>query len=162
MKNNAIFTIFKKELARFFKDRRTLIALILPGILLYFIYSLMGNAMTNSLGTDEDYTPQIVIVNTPASVDTMLSAAPVVLTKVTADEIEDVQKQISNEEKDILVIFPENFDEKVIAYDPASGLPAPNVEIYYNSASTNSSNAFGFMTSLQISFSILKISPNLF
>ena len=44
MKSNAIFTIFKKELARFFKDRRTLIALIMPGILLYFIYSLMGGA----------------------------------------------------------------------------------------------------------------------
>lgn len=152
MKNNAIFTIFKKELARFFKDRRTLIALIMPGILLYFIYSLMGSALTSNLGTDEEYIPQIVIVNTPASVDTMLADAPVVLTKTTADKVEDVQKQISNEEKDILVIFPENFDEKVIAYTPASGEPAPNVEIYYNSASTNSSNAFGFMTSLLSAF----------
>lgn len=152
MKNNAIFTIFKKELARFFKDRRTLIALIMPGILLYFIYSLMGSALTSNLGTDEEYKPQIVIVNTPASVDTMLADAPVVFTKTTADKVEDVQKQISNEEKDILVIFPENFDEKVIAYTPASGEPAPNVEIYYNSASTNSSNAFGFMTSLLSAF----------
>ncbi len=148
MKNNAIFTIFKKELARFFKDRRTLLALIMPGILLYFIYSLMGNALTSNLGTDEDYKSQIVIVNTPASVDAMLSQAPVVLTKISADKIDGIKEQIANEEKDILVIFPESFDEKVMAYTPASGEPAPNVEIYYNSASTNSSNAFGFMTSL--------------
>lgn len=148
MKNNAIFTIFKKELARFFKDRRTLIALIMPGILLYFVYSLMGNAMSSNLGTDEDHKSKIVIVNSPASIETLLSNAPVELTEISADKIDGIKEQIANEEKDILVIFPENFDEKVIAYDPASGLPAPNVEIYYNSASTNSSNAFGFMTSL--------------
>ena len=35
MKNNAIFKIFKKELDRFFKDKRTLIALIMPGIIIY-------------------------------------------------------------------------------------------------------------------------------
>ena len=148
MKNNAIFTIFKKELARFFKDRRTLIALIMPGILLYFVYSLMGNAMSSNLGTDEDHKSKIVIVNSPASIETLLSYAPVELTEISADKIDGIKEQIANEEKDILVIFPENFDENVDAYNPASGLPAPNVEIYYNSASTNSSNAFGFMTSL--------------
>lgn len=148
MKSNAIFTIFKKELARFFKDRRTLIALIMPGILLYFIYSLMGGAMENNFGTDDDYKPQIVAVELPASVQSMLTGDTVILTTVTSDKIDSVKEEISNEEKDILVIFPKDFDEKVAAYSPTDGTAAPNIEIYYNSASTNSSNAFSFMTSL--------------
>ena len=55
MRSNAIFTIFKKELARFFKDRRTLIALLMPGLLIYIIYSLMGGAMGDAFMPDEDY-----------------------------------------------------------------------------------------------------------
>ena len=152
MKNSAIFTIFKKELARVFKDRRTLVALIMPGILLYFVYSLMGSAMSSNLGADEDYKPKIVAVNLPDSVGMMLQELDVDLISAPEDSVEDVKKQITDEEKDLLVIFPEGFDEKVTAYDPSNGEPAPNVDIYYNSTSTNSSNAYGLITSLLSAF----------
>ena len=152
MKTNTIFTIFKKELFRFFSDKRTLTALILPGILIYCIYSLMGGAMESNFGADKDHKPAIVTVNVPESINAMLSEADVELTKVTADKAASVKEQITNEEKDILVIFPENFDEKVISYDPTTGEPAPHVEIYYNSASTNSSNSYALMTSLLSAF----------
>ena len=36
-----MLTIFKKELARFFGDRRTLITILMPGLLIYFIYSFI-------------------------------------------------------------------------------------------------------------------------
>jgi sodium transport system permease protein len=75
MKRNAIFTIFKKELVRFFTDRRTLVALILPGILLYTIYSLMGGAMSNLFMPDEEYKPTIYSVNTPTSLGSLFDAA---------------------------------------------------------------------------------------
>ena len=40
MKNN-IYTIFRKEMARFFKDKRLVITtLLLPGIMIFIMYSL--------------------------------------------------------------------------------------------------------------------------
>lgn len=148
MKNNAIFTIFKKELARFFKDRRTLIALIMPGILLYFIYSLMGGAMEDTFTTDSDYKPTVVTVNLPESVGMMLSDELFTLSSVTSDKIDDIKEQISNDFCDVLMVFPEGFDEKVAAYSTASGIAAPNIDIYYNSSSTNSTTGYSMVTSL--------------
>ena len=40
MKN--VFTIIKKEFARFFKDKRMVITVLLPGLLIYLVYSVMG------------------------------------------------------------------------------------------------------------------------
>ena len=140
MKNNAIFKIFKKELDRFFKDRRTLIALIMPGILIYLLYSLMGNFMGDAFMPDEEYTPIIYSVNTPESAKALFSAAEIEIT--ASSDIEAEKQLITDGEADILMIFPEGFDEKIMTYSPATGELAPNVEIYYNSTSTNSTTAY--------------------
>ena len=42
---NGIITIMKKELARFFGDRRMVVSILMPGVLLYIMYSFMGTAM---------------------------------------------------------------------------------------------------------------------
>ena len=140
MKNNAIFKIFKKELDRFFKDRRTLIALIMPGILIYLIYSLMGGFMADAFMPDEEYTPIIYSVNTPESAKALFSAAEIEITE--SSDIDAEKQLITDGEADILMIFPKGFDEKIMTYSPATGELAPNVEIYYNSTSTNSTTAY--------------------
>ena len=43
---NSIFTIVKKELKRSFTDIRVLLGMILPGLIIFLMYSLMGNIMT--------------------------------------------------------------------------------------------------------------------
>ena len=56
MKN--ILAIMKKELRRFFGDRRMIATLVLPGLLIYIIYSLMGGAMSENFeggGEDVEY-----------------------------------------------------------------------------------------------------------
>ena len=121
MKNSAIFTIFKKELARFFTDRRTLVALLMPGILIYVIYSLMGGALDGTFGTDAEYKPHIVAVNLPESVGSMINEEAVHLTNVTEDRIEDIKESVKAGGCDILAIFPADFDEAVALYQPASG-----------------------------------------
>ena len=66
MKN--IWTIMKKEFSRFFKDRRLVLALILPGVLIYVIYSFLGNGIFSQIGgTDENYVYQVHKVNKPES-----------------------------------------------------------------------------------------------
>lgn len=39
---SGIMIVFKKELKRFFSDRRTLISVLMPGVLIYVIYTFMG------------------------------------------------------------------------------------------------------------------------
>ncbi len=148
MKNNPIFTIFKKELARFFKDRRTLIALIMPGLLIYSIYSLMGNFMGDAFMPDEEYAPIVYSVNTPESAQALFDAAEIGLKATDIDDIENKKEAISDGMSTVLVVFPENFDEKIAEYSPASGDPAPNIEIYYNSSNTNSAMAYSMVGAL--------------
>ena len=42
---SSVFTIMKKELARFFGDRRLMVSILMPGILIYVVYTFMGSAM---------------------------------------------------------------------------------------------------------------------
>lgn len=140
MKSNAILTIFKKELARFFKDRRTLIALIMPGFLIYIIYSLMGGAMSDAFMPDEDYKPIVYVANAPEYTDDLFPAE--MFDVKDSKDAETEKQEITDSISDALVIFPENFTEKMMIYTPESGTPAPNVEIYYNSSSTNSAMAY--------------------
>ena len=69
MKN--LWTIVKKELARFFKDRRLMCSLILPGVLIYFVYSLMGGGLMDGL-TSTEQTYEIYTLNAPAGLETEL------------------------------------------------------------------------------------------
>ena len=52
-----IWTIVKKELKRFFTDPRMIIGLVLPGVLIFVIYNLMGNiSMEKIAPTITDFT----------------------------------------------------------------------------------------------------------
>lgn len=148
MKNSAILTIFKKELSRFFKDKRTLVALILPGILIYLIYSIMGGAMSDAFMTDEAYIPHIVAVNLPASVGSMIDPQTAVVSVIDENDVDGIKEQIAEGEQNILVVFPEDFDELVANYTPSGNNPAPNIDIYYNSTSTDSTTAYTYMVTL--------------
>lgn len=138
---NAIFIIFKKEMARFLKDRRTLSSLILPGIMIYIVYSLMGNFMVDIFDTDEDYKPVISIVNCPEELRETFNNGEIFEVKNT-DSIEDAKKQVADSVLDLLVVFPENFWADMTAYVPSPDNPAPNVELYYNTTSNNSNVAY--------------------
>ena len=47
-----LLTIIKKELSRFFGDKRMVMAVILPGILIYVMYSFMGRPPRERLPWD--------------------------------------------------------------------------------------------------------------
>ena len=47
-----VWMIIKKELTRFFTDKRMLISIFLPGVLIYFLYSFMGSAMSDATISD--------------------------------------------------------------------------------------------------------------
>ena len=68
MKQNGILAIMRKELARFFSDKRMVVSILLPGVLIYVMYSFMGQAMGSLYGVEEDYVPTVQVVQLPDSV----------------------------------------------------------------------------------------------
>ncbi|MGN0348097.1 MAG: ABC transporter permease subunit [Roseburia sp.] len=147
---NNIITIIKKEFSRFFGDKRLLFTtLILPGMMIFILYSFMGKAMRSQFMTEEDYVYGISVIHTPQSFLTLAENVDLPLAAATQEEAEEIRGQVQTQEQDILLVFPEGFDEKVAAYDSiASEEAAPNVEIYYNSASTPSSEAYQMISGM--------------
>ena len=144
-----IWPVMKKELARFFKDRRLcLTTLLLPGLMIYVIYSFMGDALGSQFTVSEDYTYQIEAIHLPDSVAEMSEELPVQFRSIHPSQQADAMNAVQNQELDLLLIFPQDFDAQVAAYDVSSEAAAPNVEIYYNSAATESSEAYDQVTAL--------------
>ena len=149
MKRNGILAIMRKELARFFSDRRMVVSILLPGVLIYVMYSFMGQAMVSLYGVEEDYVPTVQAVHLPASVADLLEAAGGLnLLEVDEAAVESAKSAVTDQTLDLLAVFPADFDRAVAAYAPDSGRPAPNVELYYNAASTASQSAYMLLTGL--------------
>ena len=149
MKSNGIVAIMRKELARFFGDKRMVVSILLPGVLIYVMYSFMGQAMGSLYGVEEDYVPTVQVVNLPESVSALVEASGGVnLLETEVSAVEDAKAAVAEQGLDLLAVFPTDFDQAVAAYDPASGGAAPNVEIYYNAASTESQSTYMMFTGL--------------
>lgn len=145
---SAVFTIMKKELARFFGDRRMMIGILMPGILIYTLYSIMGNAMGDMLTTDEDFIPTAYVVEMPDSIAALADAAGMELISITASQVSSLQEMVASQNIDLIAVFPADFDAAVASYDSTAGTPAPHVQLYYNSASTTSQATYSTLLSL--------------
>ena len=142
MKSNT-WTIIKKEFARFFGDRQLLFtSVIMPGLLIYLIYTLMGSGMSKMATEGADDLVVVRVENLPESVTPLVEGMPSVAVSPQRVSQEDIDNLESKDLNEVLVRFPEGFDTLVAAYSPQSGEPAPNVEIYYNSANNASSRVY--------------------
>ncbi|WP_080798532.1 ABC transporter permease [Arabiibacter massiliensis] len=143
MKGN-VLTITRKELARFFSNRvSALVSIVLPGVLIFAMWSVMGNVIADMSKPDMAKPPAVAAVNLPESVRSL--AADTVLRvsdEPTAPSAQDMRERIDQGDVKAFAVFPEGFDEAVASYDPASGKPAPQVEIYYDSTDPDSQAAF--------------------
>lgn len=137
------FPVFKKELLRFFKDKRMIIGtLILPGLLIYLVYSFMGDGMRGLIG-GEERTPTAYVQNLPEQLAEGFSAVFDV-TEIGEDGAESAKEAVKNAQTDIFVVFPEGFWSSIM--NPTGDVP--NVEIYFNAAESNSSSAYSAAVAL--------------
>ena len=135
----AVLTIIKKEFMRFFGDRRLLLTtLLLPGIVLYAVYSALGAVFANVM--QDSSVPVAYVRNMPESlgeaIDEIFDLRDTDLTD------EEIKSQLVEGDADIFIIFPENFDDLTVGSD------VPDVSIYYNSAQTSSSLAYSSVVAL--------------
>ena len=130
MKN--ILTIFKKEFSRVIKDRRLVITImILPGLMIFLIYTIIGVAMQN-ITQKEIYS--VAIVNPQVEFKEIyenyydINEYDYDLNVITIniDLIDDYKQKIDDNEWDFLIVF----DESINTYDGTGNKPI--VDIYSN------------------------------
>ena len=122
---HSIFIIIKKELKRFFTDKRMLLSLFLPGIILYLVYSFMGSAMGGMLSADKEHVYKIAInVETDATafVEQYLKSSETTYEKVAITELENDKAKVDSGEIDLAVY-----------YQKGSGEQRDSYTVYYNS-----------------------------
>ena len=126
-----IITIIKKELIRVFRDKRLVFMIFLfPAIMLYAMYSLMGNFMFS--------TPDTFVIETknlPSEIQTMLNESIENIEYKEYDgNIENAKLKLKNSEIDLVVIFEDDFSLSLEKLN--------NIQIIYNPASTGSSTIY--------------------
>lgn len=145
MKSNTL-TIIKKEFARFFGDRQLVFtAVIMPGLLIYLIYSLMGTGINSMISDSENQQMTLQVENMPESMSTMLLAhnvPPMCKVETGAFSDDDIKKLEDKELNTLLIRFPANFDQQVEDYYSLESESIPNIEIYYNSANMASNMVY--------------------
>lgn len=151
MKSN-ILTIMQKELRRLLGDKRILVnAVLLPGLLIYVMYSFMGSALAGMFAPDPE-PPQIAVVHMPASISTIFAATDLPYTELNAAdaaEIDTIKNQIADKEYDLLIIFPSDFDTLVDDFEiKQATMAAPNIDLFYNGADTDSGMVYSQVISL--------------
>ena len=149
MKN--IMTIVKKELRRFFTDRRMVASLILPGIIIFLLYSIMGSFMGRQMSVEEDYKYEIVIVNYDTNLDpyfAFLDSEHFSITYINNTDDTNLTK-LEDKELDLYVVYPNNFYQESLNYDSSvDGIGnSPIVKIYHNSSKIESAAAYNIYLS---------------
>ena len=139
--------LMQKEFRRFFRDPKLIVTLVLPGILIYFIYSLMGGLIWDAGASD--YTYNVLVYGSSPAVEAVFEGSlGESLTLTRTEDLEDGKAQVQAGSITALVAFSEDFDNAVGSYDPMSGTPAPQVEIYYRSADEASASFYSAATAL--------------
>ena len=159
MKN--VLTVFKKEIRRYFTDRRMLMALFLPGILIFVIYTVVGRVFStiNLTGSITQTTYHIAYTdNSGAATSPLIVQSFEAYLQQSEDEktnsasykvipvsnVETYKQEVAQGKYDVLVVFSDDFENKITVRDGSFNY----IHIYYNGASSVGSHAYEVMLSL--------------
>lgn len=148
-----IFVIVKKELKRFFTDKRMIMSLILPGVLIFVLYSVMGNFIGKAITPADDYEYVICVENESVTLDGYLSTLGFKYKKVNAPR-EEAEKKLVDKEIDLYVSFSEDFD------DAGADKAGKNVVIEYNSAKSESAKIYSALQTVYMQNSVASVDYN--
>jgi sodium transport system permease protein len=142
MKN--ILTIFKKEFARVIRDRRLVLTImILPGLMIYGMYSLMGNMLTDMSVKQDEHQAIILSVNMPEELKKVMTETEepfnANFTDITENEVDSNKNKLITREADLIVVFEADFNTKAINSTPEA---KPTFKVYFNPNEPNSANAY--------------------
>ena len=149
MKNGAL-VVLKKELARFFGDKRLFFTTaIMPGLLIFVMYNVMGNVMQDNLSSKMTAVSEVYAVDIPDGLKSLFESGALKVTVISEDEIEDAKNEIKEKNIAACVVFPKGFQDFVNNFKPYKRAQnVPNVEVYYSTADIESSSAYSRIVDL--------------
>ena len=155
-----VLTIFLKELKRVFTDKRMLISLFLPGVLIYFVYTLMGTVMTKVVtqSSTKDTTFQVAYTDNfnssrtagqlpklmtyvEATIKGSTNNNKVEFKEFTTGELDSYKEELRAGKYHLVVSFSEDFENKL-----GDNTASNNVDIFYNGDSSASSDLYNFVS----------------
>ena len=140
-----MLTIIRKEFARFFGDKRMVFTTVLmPGLMIYILYTFMGKGLMKEFLTDDTYVASAYVQNMPEELSPVLRELSVDWTEISEGETESAKEAVMAKEADLFLVFPADFSASVAEYEVSDGA-APNVEIYYNSTESESTKLYNII-----------------
>ncbi len=141
---NGMNQIFKKEMARVFKDKKMVFSVfLLPVLIMVLIMSIVNGMVDNMMKDIEKHNPIVYVQNEPQSFQEFLKMGKF---KYEIKEIQGekdrskAEKEILEGEADLIIEFPEKLDEQLAAYK--EGDKIPQIKTYYNPSEDFSSAAY--------------------
>ncbi len=140
---NGMKYIIKKELTRVFKDKKLVISLfVLPVVIIVGMYSFMGKMQSSMVNDIERHASTIYIQNVPDGLKDVIE-----LTNYDADikyvepdgETSGIKDSILKGTTDLLVVFDDEFLDKIENYKTGSDIP--EVKTFYNNSEEYSTAA---------------------
>ena len=156
-----ILVIFKKELKRFFFDRRMLLAMFLPGLLIFVAYTVMGNIMQSNLFSTavKDTTYQIAYTDNYTAneestlpkivslIDTYVKTAEKTNTVQTiafsAAELDTYKGKLKTKECHLVIAFSDYFEDLI-----HTDTKGNDISLFYNGGTNASTNIYSIAYSL--------------
>lgn len=158
-----ILNIVRKELDKVFRNPRLIFStFILPGLMIFIIYSTMGNMATDEMNKVTEEVSIIYLINAPESFETVIEAYNNVHPETGENSLNANFIKYNEEEKDLLslekdlkagichayVVFDKDFDLLLANRLSNQEAPLPKVNCYSLSTSSKSSVANQKVTGL--------------
>lgn len=142
-----ILIIVKKELLRILTDKRLCFTtIIMPGLMIFIMYALVGNVMSNTYSTLQNSEYTVVINNVPNDIKELL-----LKNKISFKEKNKPQNyymnKIRDKNLDLYIDFDKNFEDNILN-GTEKGVQVPSVSIYYNSQSNSSNTGYMLLSSI--------------
>jgi len=140
---NGMKYIIKKELTRVFSDKKLIVSLfILPVVLMVGMYYFIGQMQSSMMNDIEKHISTVYIQNDPEGFNGIISLANyqanIQYLKQDAD-VSAIKTDILNGKTDLLVVFEDDFLNKVENYETNGVIP--EVKTFYNNSEEYSSAA---------------------
>ncbi len=144
--------IIKKEFNRFFKDKKMVLMIFLPGILIFCLYSIIGTITENAAPTvAPGYKYTAYVENMPAKFEEGFSS----VLDVKSSTAEEAKTGVTDGTLDLIIVFPENFAAQIEANK------RPEIKIFYNSSVNTSISGYTKVTGLLNSQNAFTINSSL-
>lgn len=135
-----LIALFKKEFYRFFHDPRLIITVLLPGIIIFALYSFLGSVVNQN----EEKNYVLAIEHNSAIVEVIKSAVEESgsTLEVRSVSFEEGKKLVEEKKAHLFLSFPENFDLGLLGSD------AGEVLLYYDAAEDDSASLYQMTASV--------------